>query len=318
MTMQQNSPLQNDTRLDDRQSRPCPVCREFPERPQVFLEERLDASRLNAYSFASRKAPEYLCHQMLRCPQCDVAYVDRPPSQGALAEAYHAADYDSSEEANDASKSYISAFADVLESIGKGDALEIGTGTGVFLEALSHLGFQRVIGIEPSTAAMAAAPEHRKPWLREGIFAEQDYAPESFDLVCCFMTLEHVREPGDISESVLRLLRPGGAFLTVTHDFRSPVNRLLGRRSPIVDIEHMQLFSRAGIKALLEHSGFVDVQAKPFANRYSLRYWSRLLPLPSGLKGACQSTLSGLGLSNAKLSLNVGNTAAVGFKPAAR
>nr|WP_233175783.1 class I SAM-dependent methyltransferase [Dyella sp. ASV24] len=316
--MEHNSPAKDTPQLDDRLPRPCPVCRAFPDKPEIFLEERLDASRLNAYSFASRKTPEYLCHQMLRCPECDVVYVDRPPSQGALAEAYHAADYDSTEEANDAAKSYISAFTSVLNRLEKGDALEIGTGTGIFLEELAGIGFQRVAGIEPSTAAIAAAPANRKPWIREGIFVEQDYQPESFDLVCCFMTMEHVREPREIAESVLRLLKPGGAFLTVTHDYRSPVNRLLGRRSPIVDIEHMQLFSQPSIKALFERSGFVDVQARPFANRYSVRYWSRLMPLPAAIKTPVQSTLSALGLGKLKVSINVGNTAAVGFKPITR
>ena len=301
--------------LDDRNRRPCPICLTFPDKEHVFLDERIDVSKLNEFSFASRKAPEHCCYQMVRCPHCDLVYVDRPPSQSALANAYHAANYDSSEEANDAAASYMDAFAFALQRTRRHSALEIGTGTGVFLEKLAKFGFEILVGIEPSAAAIAAAPEHRRAWIREGIFKEGDYEPESFDLVCCFMTLEHVRDPRDISESVLRLLRPGGALLTVTHDYRSIVNRLLGRRSPIVDIEHMQLFSRHSIATLLQSTGYTDIKATRFVNKYSVRYWNRLAPLPSGVKDSLDTVMSSIGLDRLKLSINVGNIAAIGFKP---
>ncbi|WP_445146002.1 class I SAM-dependent methyltransferase [Dyella sp. Tek66A03] len=301
--------------LDDRHHRPCPICHRFPAHAKIFLEERIDPEKLNEFSFSSRKEPEHLCYQMVRCPDCDLVYVDRPPSQGALANAYHTADYDSSEEANDAASSYIRAFTPALLRIHKGSALEIGTGTGIFLEELTRFGFGAVAGVEPSTAAIAAAPAHRRAWIREGIFVGEDFPAASFDLICCFMTLEHVRDPLDIAESAYRLLKPGGAFLTVTHDYRSSVNRLLGGRSPIIDIEHMQLFSGRSVSALLERAGYVQVEAAPFTNRYSLRYWNRLMPFPASVKKSFNAILSAVGLAQMKLSLNVGNSAAVGFKP---
>lgn len=312
--MEHTSNSQDDLKLGERHRRPCPICNLFPAREQVFLEENIDASALNEFSFASRKLPEHCCYQMIRCGRCDLVYVDRPPSQGSLAHAYHTAQYDSSEEANDAAKSYARAFAPALQRIQKQAALEIGTGTGVFLEELLGLGFDSVTGIEPSTAAIMAAPEHRRAWIREGIFAEHDYEPQSFDVVCCFMTLEHVYDPRDISEAALRLLRPGGAFLSVTHDYRSIVNRILGRSSPIVDIEHMQLFSHDSISTLLKSTGYVDIDVRRFANRYSLRYWNRLAPLPHRVKSSLDAALLTSGLGGLKLSVNVGNTAAIGFK----
>ncbi len=62
-----------------------------------------------------------------------------------------------------------------------------------------------------------------------------------------------MRDPDIIAQASFRLLRPGGAFATVTHDYRSPVNRMLGKRSPIFDIEHMQLFSRRAVRFLWEN-----------------------------------------------------------------
>ncbi len=297
-------------------ARRCPVCDSGPDRTALFVDETVDPARINAFSFASRKEPEYMSHRMVRCQVCDLVYVDTPPRQDELAHAYHQAEYDSSEEANDAALAYIQAIAPTLARLpDKGRALEIGTGTGVFLEHLQRAGFKHLHGVEPSRAAIASAPAHRQAWIRESIFVEEDFEPASFDLVCCFMTLEHVLDPGQIARSVMRLLRPGGAFVTVTHDYRSLVNRAMGQRSPIIDIEHMQLFSKPSARELFERCGYQDISVVDFANRYALSYWMRLMPLPAPLKRATTAALSGIGLGRLKVSLNVGNTVSVGFKP---
>jgi SAM-dependent methyltransferase len=297
-------------------TRPCPVCGADASRSALFLEANIDARRLTELSFASRKTPEFMCHRLVRCLDCDLVYVDAPPSQSALAEAYHAADYDSSREAEDAADTYISVLRPLLARLPRRErALEIGSGTGVFLERLASEGFREVVGVEPSSAAIAAAPPHRRAWIREGIFEEGDFEAGAFDLVCCFMTMEHVRDPGALAGSALRLLRPGGAFVVVAHDYRGLVNRLLGRRSPIIDIQHMQLFSRRSAAHLFERAGFEEVGVASFANRYRLDYWMRLTPLPAPAKAMAQKTLSALGLDAMKLSFNVGNLLARGFRP---
>ncbi|MBA2936159.1 class I SAM-dependent methyltransferase [Sphingomonas sp. CGMCC 1.13654] len=257
-----------------------------------------------------------MSHAMVRCRVCDLAYVDRAPSQATLAASYHEADYDSADEAEDAADAYARAIAPVLETLkGRGAALEIGTGTGAFLERLQKAGFQELVGVEPSPAAIAAAPAHRKPWIREGIFVEQDFAPGSFDLICCFMTLEHVRDPGALVASARRLLKPGGVFVSVTHDRRAWLNRLLGCRSPIVDIEHMQLFSDESAKGLLARNGYVEVGGASFRNAYSPSYWLRLVPMPDRLKSNLTAALRGTWLDRRKLAANVGNFMSWGFRP---
>ena len=296
--------------------RSCPVCGTPAAAAKLFLEENIDSARLSAFSFASRKQPEFMCHRLVQCQACDLVYVPQPPGQDELAAAYHSADYDSNEEGNDAAAAYLQAIRPVLDRLPRrGRALEIGTGTAVFLELLKHSGFDDVVGVEPSQAAIAVAPAHRRPWIREGIFDEADFELASFDLICCFMTMEHVADPGQIAASAMRLLRPGGAFVTVTHDYRSPVNRLLGRRSPIIDIEHMQLFSERSIGVLFHNRGYRDVTVSRFANLYALRYWLRLTPLPRVLKSGLGAVLGRLGLADHKLAFNVGNSIAAGYRP---
>ena len=297
-------------------ARACPLCGAGADQAEPFLSDTRDESRVNASSFASRKVPEYMSHAMIRCRACDLAYVDRPPSVASLAASYHAADYDSAEEAEDAADAYTAALSTVLQQLkGRGTALEIGTGTGAFLERLEAAGFAELVGIEPSTAAIAAAPPHRQPWIREGIFEEADFALESFDLICCFMTLEHVQNPGALVAAAHRLLKPGGVFVGVTHDRRAWLNRLLGRRSPIVDIEHMQLFSAESAKRLLQHNGYTAVDGASFRNSYRPSYWLRLVPMPDGPKRVLTRVLRGSLLDRPRLPFNVGNFMSWGFKP---
>ena len=295
-------------------ARDCPVCAAPSSDARVFLRERLDARRLTGFSYASRKEPEFMNYRLVRCATCDLVYVDRPPSQGALSESYHVASYDSAVEAEAAARTYVGAIRSTLDAHRWTSALEIGTGTGAFLEQLHGAGFTTLVGIEPSAAAIAAAPASRRAWIRNSIFMPSDFAPASFDLACCFMTMEHVREPGELAAAVARLLRPGGALITVTHDYRSPVNRILGRRSPIIDIEHMQLFSRKSLGALFENADFQRVSMQSFVNYYPSAYWLRLLPLPRLAKRAFNACLVALRLDRVRLGFDVGNVVAVGFK----
>lgn len=298
--------------------RSCPACGTGHESAALFFANNIDPAKLSSFSFASRKVPEFMGHRLVQCPTCDLVYANQPPSKDELSHAYHAADYDSSEEANDAAAAYMQAMQPTLHRMEhKQSALEIGTGTGVLLEHLSNVGFTKLVGVEPSAAAIAAAPKHRQLWIRQGMFNENDFEPASFDLICCFMTMEHVRDPKVIASAAFRLLRPGGAFVTVTHNYHSIVNRLLGKRSPIIDIEHMQLFSDRSIRHLFDTVGFARIEVEGFANRYSMIYWTRLSPLPGGVKAIALRLLDSFGWSRAKLSVNVGNSMTVGIKPTA-
>jgi SAM-dependent methyltransferase len=296
--------------------RPCPLCGASADRAAPFLTDSRDESRLTDFSFSSRKTPEYMSHAMVECPDCDLAYVDRPPVADALAENYHRADYDSAREAEDAADAYARALSPVLAKLARRDAaLEIGTGTAAFLARLSDAGFAKLVGVEPSTAAIDAAPVERKAWIREGIFQESDFAPASFDLICCFMTLEHVLDPSELVQSAFHLLRRGGAFVAVTHDRRAWLNRLLGRRSPIVDVEHMQLFSERSSSELLSRNGYVDVGGASFRNAYAPSYWVRLAPVPTPLKSLAIAAIKATPLDRARVPMNVGNFLSWGFRP---
>jgi SAM-dependent methyltransferase len=253
---------------------------------------------------------------LVRCADCETVYAVAAPPAEALNRAYSDAAYDSSEEAALAAETYAAALAPVIATLAqRGRALEIGTGTGALLERLLQAGFTEVVGIEPSHAAIMAASPSVRGLIREGVFAEANYDPASFDLICCFQTLEHVADPTALVSACRRLLRPGGALALVTHDYTALLNRMLGRRSPIIDIEHLQLFCRPSLTRLLNDAGLTQDRILTLANRYPLRYWLRLAPLPDGIRRAIAWLLDLTNLGRVLLSADVGNLLAIGRSP---
>ena len=298
------------------ETRDCPVCGAGADQTTLFLKASYDPARLTAASFASRKVPEFMSYRLLRCGCCATVYASEAPPAEALAASYSVADYDSGEAAELAADTYATALAPAIADLPRrGRALEIGTGTGVMLKRLLTAGFDDVIGIEPSRAAIASAAPSVRGLIREGVFDESDFEDGSFDLICCLQTLEHVSDPRGLVRSCARLLRPGGAVALVTHDYAGVVNRVLGRRSPIIDIEHLQLFCRASLERLLHDAGVPPREIRALVNRYPMHYWLRLTPLPMGLKRVAAGLLGVTGLGRVRFGVNVGNLLAIGRKP---
>jgi SAM-dependent methyltransferase len=295
-------------------ARACPVCGSNVSKG-LLVDQKIDWQQLNEFAFASRKDPELMSWRMVRCQTCDVAYAVEAPGSATLIEAYHEADYDSSEEADFAARSYGQALAPFAKALPRRDsAMEIGAGNGAFLAQLIAMGFGQVVGYEPSVAAIALASPQIKPLIVNEIMDPAKIAPQSFDFVGCFQTLEHVRDPLQIARDVHKILREDGMVAFITHNYRGTLNRLLGRRSPIIDIEHLQLFSLPSIRALLENSGFSGIKVMPFWNRYPLRYWMRLLPLPLTRKRALIGLANRTGLGGIPVAANVGNMLSIGYK----
>ena len=295
-------------------ARACPVCGATAGRE--LAPASIDAASLDEYAFASRKFPEYMHHRLVECPVCDVAYASPVLGVGAIDEAYGAAAFDSKEEAVCASRTYAGLVRSLLPGLrGAHAALDIGTGEGSLLEELLDLGFDRVRGYEPSAAPLAAASPRVRELIVHDVFdARGAAAAGPYDLITCCMTIEHVPDPAQLCRDAHELLAPGGALMIVCHDRRAPLNRALGMRSPIIDIEHLQLFSKGSARSLLERSGFGDVRVRRFANRYPLHYWLKLAPLPRGAKRALVTGARRGPLRRLSLPLPVGNLVVTGIR----
>ncbi len=296
-------------------ARPCPVCGASAGAGQVLHDERFDGARLDRFAFAARKVPELMHWRLVECSACGLLFASPAPAEQALAIAYRDAGYDSREEARYAALTYGELLRDVLPHLPQaGGALDVGAGDGAFLGVLRALGFEDLVGVEPSRAPVEAADPEIRPLIREGVFRASDFERGRFRLASCLHTVEHLTDPVTAFRDAYTLLREGGALFVVGHDRRAPVNRLLGRRSPIYDIQHLQLFCPRSLRELLARAGFRDVLVRPFRNRYPLRYWLRSAPLGPRAKHRLIAALDRTRLGAVPVTLPVGNLAAVAWK----
>lgn len=95
--------------------------------------------------------------------------------------------------------------------------LDLGCGGGFMSEALARKG-ARVIGVDPSEAAIRAAKDHAQ---REGLKIEYlvgcgesiPLAERTVDCVVCVDVLEHVEDLERVLDEIRRVLKAGGLFL---------------------------------------------------------------------------------------------------------
>ena len=294
--------------------RACPICG-TRDHSRLFAETNVDLQSLDAFAFASRKLPEYMHWRLAECGRCDLLYVDPAPPLEQLASLYRDADFASGEEAGLASRTYGRFLAEIAKRLpDRVGAADVGTGDGAFLKELFAAGFSDVTGIEPSLAPIEAALPSVRPLIRHGIFRPNSFAASSLSLITCFQTIEHLADPLAFCRDAHRALKPGGALFLIGHNRRAFSAKILGRKSPIFDIEHMQLFSPESARNLLKAAGFADVEARIVYNRYPVRYWAQLFPFPKATKPHLLNLLKTTPLGRPIIPLPAGNMALIAYK----
>lgn len=138
-----------------------------------------------------------------------------------------------------------------------GRMLDVGCGTGAFLEVAEERGWD-VTGTEFSAYAIKVA-EARRFRVLKGEVWEAKLPAEAFDVVTCWHVIEHVADPKRVMEEIYRVLRPGGVLVLATpnvadHIFRAAY--IIARRRRPVFYEpderevHLFNFSEQTLRAL--------------------------------------------------------------------
>ena len=295
----------------------CPIC-DTPGNATELYPQRLNQAAFEVQTFSARRLPDRVHYRVVRCASCGLVRSDPVADAGVQAELYAKASFDYTDQVDNLRHTYGRYLARLRRHGGDAGALlEIGCGNGFVLQEALRQGYQRVVGVEPSLAAVANAD----PSIRESIVCDIMrpglFHAGEFDAIAMFQTFDHISEPTALLAECLRVLKPGGLLLAFNHDVEAPSARLLGERSPIVDVEHPFLYSRTTLTRLLETNGFRVREAGVARNRLSLRYLGWLLPLPGGVKGALLKGLTALRVGAITLSLPLGNLFVVAQKPAA-
>lgn len=223
-------------------ARPCPGC----------------GSARAAWAFVVAGFPH------VRCRECGTVFVSPLPSPAVVQATYLDPDYHGDVSASEARmRAEARARARVLQARGCKRVLEIGCGAGFFVEALLELGIAAE-GVDPGPQAQRAAARGlpiRTLWLEEHV------PSEPYDGVAMFEVIEHLPEPLHVLEWCHRWLKPGGTLALSTPSATGLPARVLGRRFPMLcPPNHLEVFSRRGVAALLERGGFRAFRWDSFSN----------------------------------------------------
>jgi 2-polyprenyl-3-methyl-5-hydroxy-6-metoxy-1,4-benzoquinol methylase len=176
--------------------------------------------------------------------------------------------------------------------------LDIGCGNGNISLALGSIGYQ-VTGVDIDQGSIDKASS-RNTFANvsfQVLDANSFSMNDGFDAVVCSEVLEHLHKPYELSESIYRILKPGGVFVATVPNGYGPRELLITRPmqylakkgwdAPLVafkkvlgydaktlqssneDLTHVQYFSVGGFNRLLKGVGFkqIDYQNADFLER---------------------------------------------------
>ena len=270
----------------------------------------------SARVFSARRVPDRVHHRMVACRDCGLVRSDPVASEELLARLYRSSSFNYDEEVDALQATYGRALARLEPSLVRREALlEIGCGNGFFLQQARRAGWRTVRGVEPSADAVSKGPADLQGAIVRDVMRRGLFAPESFDVVCLFQVLDHMPQPVDVLEQCLEVLRPGGYVLAFNHNVRGLSARILGERSPIVDIEHTYLYSPSTMRALASKAGFVAPRVRSARNTCSLAYLAQLVPLASSAKATLTRALRASAVGRVRVTLALGNLCLTARRP---
>src|SRR5262249_40244942 len=176
--------------IPDLHNTSCPLCGPGVEDVEVY-PQRLEPAALSPAVFSARREPDRLHFRIVRCSRCGLLRSNPFVSPAALGNLYRESSMTYANEVANLRRTYANALRRLR---GRGKLLEVGCGSGFFLEAAEALGYE-AWGIEPSRDARSKAKPSLRDRIIEDVFRSDAFSPCTFDVVAAFQVLDHLPEP---------------------------------------------------------------------------------------------------------------------------
>jgi SAM-dependent methyltransferase len=168
-----------------------------------------------------------------------------------------------------------------------GRLLDVGAGTGVFLNEMRRYGAWDVKGVELNEAAAEQGRTKFGLDVFRGQVEDAPWPAGSFDVVTLWDVLEHLPDPRGALGRIRTLLSEEGYLICSVPNGGSLDARLFGRYWIGLDApRHMSVFNLKSLRRLLGETGFELEAAYSFYGRYttfalSIQQWLRSRWRPS-------------------------------------
>ena len=208
--------------------------------------------------------------ELYRDETLDLVFTHPQPDENSLPKYYESDDYishtDGKRSVFEKAYHFVKGIAlknklDLINSLqdSKGKLLDIGSGTGEFLNVAKEDGWE-IIGIEPSSKAKAIAIKKGVSFIDNTNLLED----QSFDVITMWHVLEHVPNIENQIKELKRLLKPNGTILIAVPNFNSFDAKYYDVFWAAYDVpRHLWHFSKTAIKALFQKQDLELIKVLP-------------------------------------------------------
>jgi 2-polyprenyl-3-methyl-5-hydroxy-6-metoxy-1,4-benzoquinol methylase len=228
----------------------CPVC------DSTVFEDYLT---VQDYTVSQEK------FKIVNCTTCNFKFTNPRPDENAIGEYYKAESYISH---TNTSKGLISKIYQEVRkftlkgklnlinrlSPNKGKLLDVGCGTGMFLNVARENGW-KVNGIEPDEGARGIAETTNQIKIKEEVLSS--FQNETFDVITLWHVLEHVHRLNETAEWLKERLAKDGSVIIAIPNHESKDAEIYQAQWAAYDVpRHLYHFSQKTITALFANHGF--------------------------------------------------------------
>ena len=203
--------------------------------------------------------------QVVNCKSCGFKFTNPRPDQNEIGEYYKAESYISH---TNTSKGFMAKIyhavrkytlkgkLNLINSLypQKGKLLDVGCGTGMFLNEARENGW-KVNGIEPDLGARQIAEEINYTTIKTEILAS--FQNEQFNIITMWHVLEHVHLLNETVDWLKERLSESGALIIAVPNHESKDAEIYQQQWAAYDVpRHLYHFSQKSITQLFEQKGF--------------------------------------------------------------
>ena len=237
----------------------CPVCNH--SNPQIAIESQDFSLTQNTFS-------------IVHCNNCSVRYTSPQPGQDEIGQYYKFIEYISHTDVKEGwmNRLYhlirtktLAQKTNWIQSLftgHKGHLLDIGAGTGAFVNAMQQKAW-KVTGLEPDAATRDKAFENYKLQLRstDTIF---DLPNNEYEVITMWHVLEHVHALKPYLHQCFKSLKQNGRLIIAVPNYTSYDAKFYKKYWAAYDLpRHLYHFSPKSMTTLLNEIGFELVSLKP-------------------------------------------------------
>jgi SAM-dependent methyltransferase len=289
-------------------TRDCPACGAKGGTAEASSETRaetLSLDQLRPYWRGLFQEKVFFTYD--RCGACGLLYAPMFFDQAQLGELYSAMAPNMDAVPTDAIEATQKVYFEEATAglVASGNFLEIGPDVGyVVAHAAKDERFEHFYLFEPNKAVhaeLAAAANGRPLTISEDMNDLSAVPDGSVAMAVMVHVLDHLLDPKAMLAQVRKKLKAGGRVAIVTHNERSLLRSVMGKRWPPFCLQHPELYNPQSIAKLLKSAGYGSVEVHGSKNYFPLSFMVRQAAYTAGIR------LERVPLPKTVLGLRLGN-----------